>query len=540
MPPQMPIVRQLARLVPLVLLGLAAPWVVGIASFSAHWIAGFALFSLLVSGLVCWKWQNAPDVTGFVERISNRFDWLGVWKWALLAVVAGWLVGGIWLQGFPIADDIYAVMMQAKTFALGKLTVPAPPIPEAFSHPRFVVTRGIWISQYPPGWALLLTPFAWLDLPFWLAPAFFCGGILILFWRIVRRRLEPPLAIITLITLASSPFFVLNASTLYSHAPTAFFGLAAVEAVLTKRAGGGWAWALLAGAMLGAMGLIRPFNAALFVVVLGAALLADWVRARNWQELATIAAFGLGGVPFAVALLGYHFAVTGSPFTTIPEWLGRSEPLGIFNVKTVLLTIHRIGSLMLMTSSLLVTAGAIVPFLLGFARRLDFTDLIFPVTVGAFLFYAGSGGIHQSYGPRYLFEAFPYLVLSLGVGVSLLGRHQPAVRAALTAHLVVQIAGLASWLTFERAAIKALSEPYRLAQQAKLGNALVILQTCPDAYRKCYISDLTRNGLDVTRPQVVYAVDPGDGGAQLRAVFPDRRFWVYRNGALKPLDADAP
>ncbi len=193
MPPQMPIVRQLARLVPLALLGLAAPWVVGVTSFSPHWTAGFALLALLVSGLTCWKWESAPDITGFVARVGNRFGRLGVWKWALLATGVGWLVGGLWLQGFPISDDIYAAMMQAETFALGKLTVPAPPIPDAFSHPRFVVTRGIWISQYLPGWALLLTPFAWLDLPFWVAPAFFGAGILVLFWRIARRRLEPPL-----------------------------------------------------------------------------------------------------------------------------------------------------------------------------------------------------------------------------------------------------------------------------------------------------------------------------------------------------------
>ena len=516
------------------------PWIMGPSSFSAFQAFGFGCLFLLLSVLTCWTWRGSPDVIGFCERLSAAFGRLPIWGAFLVAVVAGWFVAGIWLQGFPIADDVYAAMMQAETFASGKLVAAAPPVPEAFSHNRFVVAGEIWVSQYTPGWALLLTPFALLDIPFWLAPAFFGAGSLVLFWRIARRRLEPFLASLALVALCTATFFILNASTAYSHASTAFFGLAAVEAILVRRSGGGWAWASLAGAMLGAMGVIRPFNAVLFVTLVGGVLAIDVLRARNWQALATIIAFGFGGLPFALGLLGYHYAITGSALTTIPEWLGKSEPLGMLGMKTVYLTLHRIGTLAFMTSPLLVVAGALVPFLLLYARRLEFTDLIFPMTVVAFLFYGGDGGTNHSYGPRYLFEAFPYLILSLAVGVSVVGIGRRAVRAALATHLAIQIAGLGGWLSLERSAIKALSEPFRLARQEKLENALVILEDCPKAYRKCDVTDFTRNGLDPTRSPVVYALDLGDGGVRLRDAFPDRIFWVYRDGALKRLDADAP
>lgn len=540
MPPMMPLLRHAVTAAPLILLGAAMPWLVGETNFSSRWMIRIAGPCLIVSALLCWIWRNPPDVIAVAERIRTASSRISLWGWAVVAVAAGWLIGGAWLDGFPIIGDVYAVLMQAKTFALGQLTVPAPPVPEAFSQHRFVVAHGVWISQYPPGWALLLTPLAWLGLPFWLAPAVFGAGILILFWRIARRRLDPTLAAFAVLTLAGSAFFVLNASTLFPHAPAAFFGLAAVEAVLRKREGGGWVCASIAGVMLGVMGLIRPFNAVIFIAVLGGVLLLDWARSREWRDVSALAAFALGGLPFALGLMGYHYLITGSPFTMIPTWLGGYEPLGTFGSRTIFLTLYRFGNLGLTSSPVLALAGTLAPVLLLLRRRLEFTDLLFPATVIAFLFYGGTGGPPLSYGPRYYFEAFPLLVLSFAVGISVLDPQRRALKAVLAVHLIVQISGLASWLVFERLATRGLSEPFRLAEAANLENALVIMETCPSSYRRCVLKDMTYNGLEVTTPPVVYALDLGDGGARLKAAFPDRDLWIYRDGALTPIASSNP
>ncbi len=57
-----------------------------------------------------------------------------------------------------MGGDIYAVLLQAETYASGLLKAPAPPVPEAFNQTRFVVVGDVWISQYLPGWAVILMP----------------------------------------------------------------------------------------------------------------------------------------------------------------------------------------------------------------------------------------------------------------------------------------------------------------------------------------------------------------------------------------------
>ena len=47
--------------------------------------------------------------------------------------------------------------------------------------------------------------------------------------------------------------------------------------------------------------------------------------------------------------------------------------------------------------------------------------------------------------------------------------------------------------------------------------------------------DLTRNGLKVGAEPVVYALDPSLRDPRLRALFPDRRFYLYRGGQLTAL-----
>ncbi|MCP4386155.1 MAG: glycosyltransferase family 39 protein [Hyphomicrobiales bacterium] len=507
------------------------PWLgrINFGGPRAVWLAAMTLAAFIV---VCAGWRNLPDLSELGNRLRRPFLRLRLWHWMLIVAVCSWFVGGIWLRGFPISDDVYAVMLQADTYASGQWVAAAPPLPPAFDHPRLRIVGDAWISQYLPGWAMILAPLAWIGAPLWLAPGAFAAGSLVFFWMLARRRLDAGLATVATLILCSSAFFVLNASTLYSHAPATFFGLAAVESTLRRRAGGHWRWAIFAGASIGAMGLIRPYNAAIFTAVLGLALLFDWGRRRDRQSVVTLVAFGLGGLPFALALLGYQAMMTGSPFKTIPAWFGGGgEPLGMISALSLENAIHRFARLGIITSPVLVVAAFVAPVVLGWARKLTVVDWVFPATVFAFLFYEGRGGIPQSYGPRYLFEAFPFLVLSSMAAASLLSSRWPVVRAWVVMLLVTQTFGLLSWLAYERDAIQSLSEPFRLAARANLKHAVVILETPPGVYRRGNQFDYARNGLDVTKPSVVYARDLGDRD-KLRALFPDRAFYVYRDGKL--------
>lgn len=518
------------------------PWAIGTFRFS--FLVKLVLVGLTsVAALAVIATMHRPPsaeaiATRAARALGGVLDW---WGLIVVAVVAA-AIGGLWLQGFPISGDVYAVLLQAETYASGRLVAPAPPVPEAFDYSRFVIVGDVWVSQYPPGWAVLLTPFVLLGVPTWVVPGLFSAGIVWLFWHLALRRLDHAHAALGVLVLCLSPFFILNASTLYPHAATTFFGMAAVAAVLKRLDGGGIIWCILAGGLLGAMGLIRPFNAVIFVVVLCGALVLVPSPRRPFggRRALSLIAVGLGGVPFAIALLAYHHAITGSAFVTIPAWMGKTEPLGLINFASLKETLRRLTDLVLTTSPVLVAAAGLAPLALAVARRLTVVDLVFPATVAAFAFYGGTGGIEQSYGPRYLFEAFPFLVLSAMAAVARFAPRVPFVAAALATHLLVAPIGIVSWLIFERGAIYHLAEPYRLARDHRLSNAVVLLQKGPGhlvaGFRRGYVGDYNRNGLDVTLPDVVYALDGEDLRDRLQAEFPDRSFHVYDGQVVKPLN----
>ena len=69
------------------------------------------------------------------------------------------------------------------------------------------------------------------------------------------------------------------------------------------------------------------------------------------------------------------------------------------------------GELAVFTSPLLLLGYFAAFAWKAIRRRLSFFDFIFPVTVAAFLLIAFDGG--NRYGPRYYFEAYPFLVLTV-------------------------------------------------------------------------------------------------------------------------------
>lgn len=525
------------RIVALAALAALAPWVTYEGLFAGKAAVALTAAELIAAGAIIYTWRTPPDVDAMLSAAESRLASAKPWALLLLALIVGWLING-WLLigGLPISDDVYAVLMQAETYAQGKLYVPPPPVPEAFRHMRFIIANDIWISQYFPGWALILTPFAWLNIPLWLVPPFFGAGSAYFFWKIAAHRFDRRTAMLATGFLFFSMFFLFNANTLYAHCSTAFFGLAAVFCVVKWSETRKLAWALAAGFMAGGVGAMRPFNGIVFVAVIAGAMMFDIIRTRSWKNgFLSLAAFGAAGFPLAASLIVYQTALTGSPFLTLPEWLGWREPIGGPSGSSTTFSIKRLIYLATTTSPLLVAGAGGMFLLLARARKLHFTDFVFPATVVAFFFYGADGGPVNSYGPRYLFEGFPYLILTAAAGISMVGLDNRLVRAGIVAAAALQLGGLASWIAFERAAIIGADTPYRLAREMKLENAVVVLNGEAGKYRVIYPIDLARNGIDVTQPSVVYAMDLSDCGDKVKTIFPDRSFWFYSEHKLTPM-----
>jgi hypothetical protein len=73
-----------------------------------------------------------------------------------------------------------------------------------------------------------------------------------------------------------------------------------------------------------------------------------------------------------------------------------------------------------------------IPFVyLAICRHLTFVDFLFPVFLVGMAFYNADAG--NRYGPRYLFEAYPFLVLTCGSGLSLVIERLQERRSVLAA-----------------------------------------------------------------------------------------------------------
>ena len=451
---------------------------------------------------------------------------------ACLFFLALLLVAKFVLDAFPNSGDEYAYLLQAQSYAQGRLWVDPPPLADAFGLERFQVKNGMWLSQYPPGWALILTPAALFGVPPWIVNPILGVGLLFAFWALAREQMGKEAAAASIISLGGSAFFVLNAASYFSHIACTLWGvLFSLFAVRYLRSGKPL-HALCAGAFLGLLGITRPFNAVIFMLPF-IVTLAALPRRRNG-----LLPFILGGVPFAVALLAFNQAITGDPFSMVQSWVNYGhEPLGMPTVRSIYLRLTDFIRLNAFTSPLLVL-GFVPAFVWLLRRRkLAFTDWIVPITALSFAFYGGDAG--DQYGPRYFFEAFPFAILTIAKALdgtlfaNRAVRQAPMLASALLMHFAVQTGYLGPALAREHQVVFEREDAYRKVADANLTNAVVLFATSGTGkIRRMPPQDLVRNGLRIDDQPVIYAHDLGARNRSIRDMFPNRMFYLYKDGEL--------
>ncbi|MDX2238672.1 MAG: hypothetical protein NW203_14005 [Hyphomonadaceae bacterium] len=460
--------------------------------------------------------------------------------WRAYALLAGalWLtlsfVALVVLQAFPNSGDEYAFVMQADTYRAGRFSTPTPPAYESFMQFRYLAKGEAWFSPYQGGWSAVMTAFATLGVPYWMVNPVLGAAAALAFFALARLYVSAAAAALATLALITSAFFLLNYASFFGH------GIAALSAIGFAFFGrrflerGDWRDAALAGACVGMLGFGRAFNAVAIAAPFAVALL---LSPKRWR--AGIA-FGVGGAPFVALLAWFNAGVSGLPHVVPGSWYSSSEPLGAPSGLTIMNTVNRFVTLQVWTSPLLTPAYALALVWLARARKLDFTDWIFPVTVAAFLFYGGDGG--NQYGPRYYFEAWPFLLLSVFKAFDALALRAPASRlapwlaAALIAHIGFQIGYVAPRLAREHRIIVERQDVYRQAAAQGLRDAIVFISGYVGVAREMHPRDLVRNGPFIGEESVIYARDlgPEKNAAALRA-YPGRAGYLYRCGALMPL-----
>jgi hypothetical protein len=332
--------------------------------------------------------------------------------------------------------------------------------------------------------------------------------------------------------------------------PAALVGILAVLYGVRFLKTGSTPSALGAGAAVGFLCTVRPFSAVLIAIPCAIELL----RRAGSMHYKRLAWFFLGSLPFITGFFFYNNAVTGSPLLEPISWGYPKLHLGLQPVDdwgnhvpllhTAGFAIIRFMELAQWTSPLfwlLYAASAL--WKLG-RRRLAFYDFVFPLFVLGYLLFPSMGD--NRYGPRYYFEAFPFMVLTvISATTSWLAAcrnesRRSAMVGVLVGAIIMGLAGYPALAYKFRGVVNARMELYDLANKSWLSNAIVLI---PSHIGGMEPADLTRNGIDLSQ-SVLYALDQPVQYCTLTRAFPGRTLYRYERGddsgagILRPLQID--
>jgi hypothetical protein len=494
----------------------------------------------------------APQVLIVTARVAAFLDRHGrvmIGLLLVLSAIAALFVALVVLRSFPSSADEYDMQFQARTFLEGRLWQDLPQGHPFFSTGNNLERGSMWISHYPPGWPLVVGAGLALGIPPVVMGPLSSVAMVATLAALARTALGWAGAVAVCTLVVVSGFFLLNAGSYFNHVFTAFLmlGFTIFARRFLERPSA--ADALVAGAFIGMLGITRYYSALLCFLPFLASLIGtlSWRHYRSglWALL-TIA-------PFLAGLLVYNHAVTGSALTTVTSWGYPAFRLGLWAVTeggTPTTPLHGIGlaaiqltEFMEWTSPLALAGYVMALAYLIAERKARFYDFYFIVFVLGFLFYADIGG--NRYGPRYYFEPYPFLVLTVVTALVHFARKArnwqwTAFLIALCfAHLIIAACNVPAFLFYMNRMTVERMDLYDQVATAGLDHAIVFIGSDTGLLRPMPAQDLTRNGIRIDG-SVIYAHDLGERNAELVALFPDRTFWRYERqpgkvqGRLEP------
>ncbi|HYB52743.1 MAG TPA: glycosyltransferase family 39 protein, partial [Thermoanaerobaculia bacterium] len=195
-------------------------------------------------------------------------------------------VAFLWGTISPVATihDEAAYLFQAKVFATGRWTAPAPPLPEFFEQFHVLVTP-VFAGKYPPGHSLLLVPGIWLGAS-GLMPCVLAGIAGGLLYLLARRFANPWAALLTWLIWTTSPGNLRYLPSYLSQSTTVALWLLGWWALAQWLQGKGTRWLMLLFSAAAWGALTRPFTFVGYAAASGFVVVREIAKRRAWGELA--------------------------------------------------------------------------------------------------------------------------------------------------------------------------------------------------------------------------------------------------------------
>jgi hypothetical protein len=500
------------------------------------------------------------------------------------AIAAAAFAITLWLMvdyndSMPHVPDEVSYIFQAKVLASGRFVAPPPPVDQSFEffRPALIIESDEgWVSIYPFGHPIVLTVGEILNVP-WIIPPIIGGLAVFATFLAARRIWNTRTAFLAAVLLAASPFFLMTASNYMSHNTAALY-ITLCLFFLASRDQRPLLFPLLSGISFGLLFNTRPLTAIALVLPFAMVMVALSLRHREmWRsEVRSHAAWAVGGMLMLLAYAGYNWGTTGSPLSSGYSSGDLSEAIGFGGRHSVAIGIQNeqvqlsMLTMVLHNWPLWIGLGFVcLPFMLGTRKLWDWFLLSggFAV-IAVYTLYEAPGIMH---GPRYWYEAMPFLVLLAARGADMmavtLAEAARRIRIrALTSHeaarptwagvlvvygfvLLFAMAGSREWLVGNggdwvidkmparaselRGFNGANDGTIRAVEDAGLSNALVLASA--SASWQSYGTLFWKNSPDLDG-NIVYARDLPANNADLFALYPDRRVYYadYQRGVLVP------
>jgi hypothetical protein len=474
--------------------------------------------------------------------LAHQRRWLVAAVGAPLMIVALVAINQLVLLDFPNSGDEYNYLYEAQTFAAGRLwNAPLSP-PEIFATNYIVQEPSRVFSSFPFGWPVLIAIALVLRIPPWMVNPLIGTATLGLVWALGARLYSGRIGVIAAALVASSPFFLFNAASYFSHPLCG--ALLAGAAYVASRNDRSRAWIpTLVGFLIGWAVVARYLTG----VICGVPVVL-WLIRPGVSWVRTLLLVALGGLPWVAALAVYNQAMTGNPFAltttalTVSLWLRDGWLLRSADILSTHLLRH-----FLWTPAVLIPAYLIYLRKAPRETRRGPLDWMLVITVVILYFYVERGG--NQYGPRFHYEAFLFMVTFVAANL-FRSEHLETARdrwlfVLLVASVLLMPIALATHAWGEHTVIVERMDPFTRARGAGLRDALVLIGDRVGSRRSIAASDLTRNGIDADGT-VLYGQDqaddrPCDWARQVSGRRPYLYVWDHTNGhgTLTPLSCPA-
>lgn len=429
------------------------------------------------------------------------------------------------LEAFPNSSDEYAYIFQAEMFSRGKLWESAHDLPDFFYNNNIAQHDGILVSRFPPGWPLVLSGAFEVGLnPALMNPIL--GLIsLVVFYFFVRRYYGVSVAVWSVFGMALTGFYIFNSASYFSHVSCFLVTLLFVFNIYLYRDSNKVIYAILAGFFLAFVVVIRYYTALLIFVP----FLIYLIMQCKWRVIRLFVLMGIGSLPCIVYLLWYNYSITGNALVPVTIWAYPSEQLGFVKGHTFLKGLEHLVRRILMFAYW-TSPGLLLLYAFYLFRKIRSQEdrlvrpeeYTFLMLVLGYFFYYQIGG--NQYGPRFLFEAFPFLIVFVVSRV--LESREKWATAVLIASLIYPIFKLPFISYREASIIDQRQDVYDLVKDQKISNAVVFVSSSTSPVRPMPASDLTRND-PMFMNDVIYVLEIPRINKQLMEFYQDRVFYRY-------------